>query len=59
MIDLRENLSNQHSILAETMLGLIVLLSNAIHILIEIVQTESYLSIIIWFLILLTESKIY
>ena len=43
----------------KTMLGLVMPLSDAIHMLIEIMRTYNYLSVVIWFLTLILEAEIY
>ena len=53
-----DNGSNLYIVSMKTMLGLVMPLSDAIHMLIEIMHIYNYLSIVIWFLTLIFEAEI-
>ena len=59
MKELIDNWSNLYIVSMKTMLGLVMPLSDAIHMLIEIMRTYNYLSVVIWFLTLILEAEIY
>ena len=59
MKELIDNWSNLYIVSMKTMLGLVMPLSDAVHMLIEIRHTYNYLSIVIWFLTLILEAEIY
>ena len=58
MKELIHNWSNLYIVSMKTMLGLVMPLSDAIHMLIEIMHIYNYLSIVIWFLTLIFEAEI-